>query len=90
MNLHTDTPLMATADQRFRALVDLSPDAILIHAHGRFVYANQAAVTLLRAGSAQGYYCSPPLPPDAFVELWRRGLLAPRGWTRHPEPPAIV
>ena len=53
MNLHTDTPLMATAEQRFRALVDLSPDAILIHAGGRFVYANQAAVTLLRAGSAQ-------------------------------------
>ena len=28
---------------------------------------------------AQGYYFSPPLPPDAFAELWRRGLLAPRG-----------
>ena len=36
-------------DGRFRALVDLSPDAILIHEAGRFVYANPAAVRLLRA-----------------------------------------
>ena len=39
---------------------------------------------------AQGYYFSPPLPPDAFAELWRRGLLAPRGWMRYSELPAIV
>jgi diguanylate cyclase (GGDEF)-like protein/PAS domain S-box-containing protein len=36
-------------DGRFRALVDLSPDAILIHEGGRFVYANPAAVRLLGA-----------------------------------------
>ena len=39
---------------------------------------------------AQGYYFSPPLPPDAFAELWRRGLLAPRGWTKYSELPAVV
>jgi diguanylate cyclase (GGDEF)-like protein len=39
---------------------------------------------------AQGYYFSPPLPPDAFVELWRRGLLAPRGWTKYSGLPAVV
>lgn len=53
MNLHRDTPLLATTEQRFRALADLSPDAILNNSGGRFAYANQAAVTLLRAGSAQ-------------------------------------
>ena len=52
MNLHRDTPLLATTEQRFRALADLSPDAILIHSGGRFVYANQAGRGLLapRAG----------------------------------------
>jgi EAL domain-containing protein (putative c-di-GMP-specific phosphodiesterase class I) len=39
---------------------------------------------------AQGYYFSPPLPPDAFVELWRRGLLAPKGWAAPVEFPAVV
>jgi PAS domain-containing protein len=53
MNLHGDTPLLATTEQRFRALADLSPDAILIHADGRFAYANQAAMSLLCAGSTQ-------------------------------------
>ena len=61
MNLHRDTPLLATTEQRFRALADLSPDAILIHADGRFVYANQAAVTLLRAGNAQRILGLPPV-----------------------------
>jgi EAL domain-containing protein (putative c-di-GMP-specific phosphodiesterase class I) len=39
---------------------------------------------------AQGYFFSPPLPPDAFAALWRRGLLAPAGWARYRELPAIV
>ena len=39
---------------------------------------------------AQGYYFSPPLPPEAFVELWRRGLLAPKGWTKYSGLPAVV
>jgi diguanylate cyclase (GGDEF)-like protein/PAS domain S-box-containing protein len=39
---------------------------------------------------AQGYYFSPPLPPDAFVELWRRGLLAPKAWAAPVEFPAVV
>jgi EAL domain-containing protein (putative c-di-GMP-specific phosphodiesterase class I) len=39
---------------------------------------------------AQGYYFSPPLPPDAFEQLWRRGLLAPSGWTKFQGLPAVV
>jgi PAS domain S-box-containing protein len=53
MNLHRDAPLLAATEHRFRALADLSPDAILIHSEGRMVYANQAAVALLRAGGAE-------------------------------------
>ena len=37
-------------DVHFRAAVDLSPDAILMHANGRIVYANAAAARLLNAG----------------------------------------
>ncbi len=36
-------------DERFRAAVDLSPDAILMHMHGRITYVNDAAVRLLGA-----------------------------------------
>jgi diguanylate cyclase (GGDEF)-like protein/PAS domain S-box-containing protein len=39
---------------------------------------------------AQGYFFSPPLPPDAFVTLWRQGLLAPASWARFEGLPAIV
>jgi PAS domain-containing protein len=31
------------SERRYRDLVDLSPDAILVHADGRFVFANEAA-----------------------------------------------
>jgi len=39
---------------------------------------------------AQGYYFSPPLAPEAFEALWRRGLLAPSGWVKPMPLPAIV
>src|SRR4051812_2069467 len=39
------------SERRYRDLVDLSPDAILVHADGRFVFANEAAARLLRAGA---------------------------------------
>ena len=41
------------SEGRYRDLVQLSPDAILIHAEGRFVYANDAAVGLLGADSTE-------------------------------------
>jgi diguanylate cyclase (GGDEF)-like protein/PAS domain S-box-containing protein len=40
------------SEAQFYALVELSPDAILIHVDGRIVYANPAAVALLRARGA--------------------------------------
>jgi PAS domain S-box-containing protein len=39
------------SEERYRRLVELSPDGIAVHTGGRLVYANQAAATLLRAGS---------------------------------------
>ncbi|HVY07713.1 MAG TPA: EAL domain-containing protein [Burkholderiales bacterium] len=37
------------ADERYRELVELSPDAIVVHCEGIYVFANQAAVALLGA-----------------------------------------
>jgi PAS domain S-box-containing protein len=37
------------SEQRYQLLVELSPDAILIEAEGRIIYANTAAVRLFRA-----------------------------------------
>ncbi len=34
-------------EQRYHTLVDLCPDAILVHSQGKYVYANQAAARLL-------------------------------------------
>jgi len=41
------------AESRYRALVELSPDAILVHSGGLIEYANPAAARLLRATPAQ-------------------------------------
>jgi len=40
------------SEGRYRSLVDLSPDAILVYADGRFVFANPAAAHLFGAASA--------------------------------------
>ncbi|TAL17980.1 PAS domain S-box protein [bacterium] len=37
------------SEARYRALVEMSPDAIFVHVNGRFVYANRAGLTLLGA-----------------------------------------
>jgi diguanylate cyclase (GGDEF)-like protein/PAS domain S-box-containing protein len=37
------------SEERYRQLVELSPDAILVHQRGRFVFANSAAVRLFGA-----------------------------------------
>ena len=39
------------SQERYRALIENSPDAIVVHQDGRFVYANQAAVRLYGAAS---------------------------------------
>jgi PAS domain S-box-containing protein len=42
---------LVESEERYRYMIDHSPDAILVHADGRFVFANQAAAELLAAES---------------------------------------
>ncbi len=44
---------LSVAEDRFRAAVELSPDAILVHSSGRILYANQSAAELLRASGPE-------------------------------------
>jgi PAS domain S-box-containing protein len=41
------------SEARYRALVDWSPEALVVHRRGRLIFANPAAVELLGASSAQ-------------------------------------
>ncbi len=41
------------SEERYRLLVESAPNAIAVHQAGRVVFANQAAVRLMRAGSSQ-------------------------------------
>jgi len=41
------------SEERYRALVDLSPEAIVVHAQGRIVYVNEATAHLLLAPSRE-------------------------------------
>ena len=63
------------AQDRFRAAVELSPDAILVYSDGRCEYANRAAVELLRASGPSQVIGVPTLdivhPDDREQELRR-------------------
>jgi PAS domain S-box-containing protein len=41
------------SEERYRRLVELSPDAIVVHRNGRFIYVNPGAVQLWGASNAQ-------------------------------------
>jgi PAS domain S-box-containing protein len=43
---------LRASEERYRQLVELSPDAILVHSEGRFAFANTAAARLLGADRA--------------------------------------
>ena len=40
------------SEQRFRTMIEWSPDAVIVHRQGRIIYVNPAAVALLGAASA--------------------------------------
>ncbi|RPI02231.1 MAG: PAS domain S-box protein, partial [Ignavibacteriae bacterium] len=40
------------SEERYRRLVEFSPDAIIVHSEGKIVYVNPASITLLGAASA--------------------------------------
>jgi PAS domain S-box-containing protein len=41
------------SEERYRKLVEISPDAVIIHQEGKITYLNPAALTMLGAGNAQ-------------------------------------
>ena len=41
------------SEERFRRLVDISPEAILVHREGKLIFINSSGLTLLGAGSPQ-------------------------------------
>ncbi len=43
---------MKESEERYRRLVEFSPDAIVVHSEGKIVYVNPATITLLGANSA--------------------------------------
>lgn len=44
---------LAESEERYRSLVEVSPEAILVHVSGKFVFANAAGVELMRAKSSE-------------------------------------
>ncbi|HXX92434.1 MAG TPA: PAS domain S-box protein, partial [Planctomycetota bacterium] len=66
---------MRESEERYRQLVELSPDAIVIHSAGRFVYVNSAALSLLGATSPDQLVGKPVLE---IVARETRGEVASR------------
>lgn len=63
------------SEERYRKLVEISPDAILVHDKGRLLYANPASLALMRATSAEMLYAKPLLEfvhPDSREIVRRR------------------
>jgi PAS domain S-box-containing protein len=58
---------LLAAEQRYRALVDLAPDAVVVHQDNRFVYANTAGLRLYGAQALEqlcGQNCLELVHPD--------------------------
>ena len=52
---------LVESEERYRKVVETTPDVILIHAQGRILFANPSAATLLGAGSPEGLLGKPLL-----------------------------
>jgi PAS domain S-box-containing protein len=50
---HRIQEVLKESEERYRSLVELSPDAIVVHREGKFLYVNPAAVKLWGASTAQ-------------------------------------
>jgi PAS domain S-box-containing protein len=53
IDLESANEELRDSEERYRRLVELSPDGIIVHADGELLFANEAAATLLRADSPQ-------------------------------------
>jgi len=65
------------SEERYRSLVEVSPDAVAVHANGRIVYVNPAGVKLFRGSNESDLIDKPILDivhPD-FKELVRQRVI---------------
>lgn len=79
-----DREALGESEERYRRLVDLSPNAIAIHADGHYVYVNRASEKLF--GASAGEIVGLPLldlvHPDYKEEAARRVTMAPNSAQR--------
>jgi PAS domain S-box-containing protein len=52
---------LAESEERYRRVVEVSPEAIFIHCEGRFVFMNRAAAKLLGSDNPEDFYGRPAL-----------------------------
>ncbi|HEV2722133.1 MAG TPA: PAS domain S-box protein, partial [Thermoanaerobaculia bacterium] len=67
--------LVRESEERYRSLVELSPDAIMLHADRRFIFLNASAVELLGAQSAEELIDTPIIDrvhPDSRANVAAR------------------
>ena len=60
------------SEERYRTLVDLSPNGVLVYCNGKKVYVNQAACTILRAASPEQLLQNPTFHishPDDYESI---------------------
>ncbi len=74
--------ILADSEARYRQLIDLSPEAIFVHQHGKFVLLNQACLQLFGArdsGELLGQRVRPFMHPDYKEISKKRALALPMG-----------
>ncbi|MGW6929887.1 sensor domain-containing protein [Lentzea sp. NPDC054927] len=91
---HTQQQELADLADRYRLLVDLAPEAIVVHEAGVLVYANPAAVQFVRARSEADVLGRPItdfVHPDSQAEMLRRiSKLTEPGATSDPADAVLV
>jgi len=76
--LNTKNQALTKSEERYRHLLDISPNAVTVHANGKFLYINKAAMKLLCANSPEeliGKSVFDVLPPE-YHEMAKKRLQA--------------
>jgi Smg protein len=74
------------SEERYRRLVELSPDTVVVHSEGIVVYVNEAAVRLMRAPSSADLIGRPVL---SFVAPAYREIVIERAMAAPGDPVAL-
>lgn len=81
------TDALSESEDRYRTLIELSPEAVFVRCDDKYVFVNQAAINLLGAASAAELMARPPnemLHPDSRASIDERLSQVQRG--EQPEP----